>query len=120
MYNLTEETRSVDYYRCVFTPLLGAGMAANLFILFKISKKHWNYFLPAHLHQINFFLNFFLITFIGLVTAWSVREETPFSVFLLFFMFFVRINFIKAILLLQLDRLLAIMKPYYHKSDITT
>ena len=120
MYNITESIKSGDYNRIVFTPLLIASMAANLFILFKITKKHWNNFLPLHLHQINFFFNFFIITSGGLVTAWSVREDTPFSVFILFFMFFVQINFIAAILLLQIDRLLAIASPYFHKSDITT
>ena len=66
------------------------------------------------------FFNFFIITSGGLVTAWFVREDTVFSVFILFFMFFARINFIAAILLLQLDRLLAIACPYFRKSDITT
>ena len=120
MYNITERTKYGDYSRLVFTPLLSASTAANLFILFKIIKDNWNSFLPFHLHQINFFFNFFLIASGGLVTAWSVREETLFSVFILFFMLFVRINFIAAILLLQLDRLLAIASPYFHKSDITT
>ena len=118
-YNMTEETRAGDFNRLLFTPVLVVGMTANLFIVFKISKKHWNNLLPVHLHQISFFSDFFLLTSTGLITAWSVREETIFSVFILLCLFFARINFIVDILHFQLDRLLAIMKPYYHRSKVT-
>ena len=118
-YNMTEETRAGDFNRLLFTPVLAVGMAANLFILFKISKKHWHDLLPVHLHQICFFSDFFLLTSTGLITAWSVREETTFSVIILLCQFFASINFIVDILHFQLDRLLAITKPCYHRSKVT-
>jgi hypothetical protein len=69
MYNITETTKDTGWNTKIFIPILAVGVVANAFIVFKVTKKHWNNLLPIYVYQINLFSGLFLLTFFGTGTA---------------------------------------------------
>ena len=91
---------------------------SNVVIVFHIGKKNWKDLQPIHCHQINYFMNIFLVSLFGLLVLpgdkLSVRGFCP----VILGSYFLSIDNVYSIFILQCDRYIAVRFPYLYKSKV--
>ena len=91
---------------------------SNVVIIFHIGKKNWKDLQPIHYHQVNYFLNIFLVSLFGLLVLpgdkLSVRGFCP----VILGSYFLSIDNVYSIIILQIDRYIAVRFPYLYKSKV--
>ena len=102
----------------VFSLILIFCGSFNLAIVVKIALKNWNDLKPLHVHQINYFSNISGVCFIGLFTLYGdlfrIGVYCPF----IFLTYLLSIDNALDILVLQLDRFVAIKKPLLYRTQV--
>ena len=103
----------------LLSPIL---ITLNLIIVWKIWKKNSPDFKPVHIYQVNYFVTLALSTLNTMIVLLSKRKEDfgkicPKEIF----RYFLSICIIYDVVILQLDRLIAVRYPYFYneKMDVS-
>ena len=106
----------------VFMSLLMINCLANVTIIGKILLSQRKNIRPVHTFQMNYFAGLSLYAFSGTIALYhNIQESLSSTICIhLIIMFVARVNMVSDIILMQVDRLLAVWKPIFHRTTITT
>ena len=94
-------------------------ISSQIFFVIKLLKMKWKDLRPIHVHQVNYFTGLACINISGIHLVVSRAFDEPSSFcpsHLLSYLFLISNKY--DIIILQLDRLLAIRKPYYYEEFV--
>ena len=103
----------------IFAVFLLFCIVSQIAIITKILKLNWNELKPINVHQVNYFAGLALINSSGIHLIMSRVIDDPLSfcpAHLLSHIFLISNKY--DIIILQIDRLIAIRKPYYYKACV--
>ena len=123
--NMTEEeiqspeSEIPGFIRIIIGIILGFCVASNSAIVVKIVKASWKQFRPLNVYQLNYFSGFIIITIIGMILVLSDNKSSVGQICPVFTIsYFLNISNTFDIVILQLDRLMAVRKPLLYKTEV--
>ena len=108
------------FQQVVFGIILASCVVSNGAIVVRLINSNWKQFKPLNVYQINYFSGLTLVTLTGMILVLSSKNEESVGKICpaLILSYFLNINYIYDIVILQLDRLLAVNKPLRYKSKV--
>ena len=107
------------FQRVILGIILATCVVSNAAIVVRIVKANWKQFRPLNVYQINYFTGLALVTLTGMILVLSKNEDSVDKICpTLIFSYFLNINNTFDIVILQLDRLLAVSKPLLYKTEV--
>ena len=99
--------------------ILTSSTLSNFAIAIRILQTNWKNYRPVHIYQVNYFTAFALADFSGLILVVSKVKDDPGQFcpsHVLNYLFVISKEIDIAVL--QLDRLIAVSKPYFYKANV--
>ena len=107
------------FQRVILGIILATCVVSNAAIVVRIVKANWKQFRPLNVYQINYFTGLALVTLTGMILVLSKNNDSVDKICpTLIFSYFLNINNTFDIVILQLDRLLAVSKPLLYKTEV--
>ena len=91
---------------------------SNAAIVWRIFEQNWKELRPIHVYQMNYFAGLTLVSFIALLILAENRLSYKGFCPAIILGYYLNIDYIYNILILQIDRLTAVGKPLYYKSRV--
>ena len=118
---MTEDHNTINWSGTrliIFSLFLLLSCLANLSIIGRILGKYWKGLRPVHVYLLNYFAGLSLHTLAGVLTMHQhLVTLTPGTLCIhLVIIFFAKVNMVYDIIIMQMDRLLAVRRPLFHRT----